>query len=82
MVSRRSFLRANGAVLAAGGLGITLPDPAAATGRTDVLLPNFGRPSRLDVAELGSLLAEPFEIVRGDAFFTLLNDDFERRRAH
>ncbi|MFI7450033.1 twin-arginine translocation signal domain-containing protein [Nonomuraea sp. NPDC049714] len=33
MVSRRSFLRANGVVLAANGLGITLPDQAVAPER-------------------------------------------------
>jgi hypothetical protein len=32
-----------------------------------------------DVAELAALLGDPFEIVRGDTFFKLLNDDFERR---
>ncbi|MEV6156927.1 hypothetical protein AB0L53_41965 [Nonomuraea sp. NPDC052129] len=35
-----------------------------------------------DVAELGALLTDPFEIVRGDTFFKLLNDDFERRGTH
>ncbi|WP_408964080.1 twin-arginine translocation signal domain-containing protein, partial [Nonomuraea angiospora] len=30
MVSRRRFLRANGVVLAAGGLGLTFQGPAAA----------------------------------------------------
>ncbi|MEU4232679.1 GxGYxYP domain-containing protein [Nonomuraea sp. NPDC026600] len=57
MVSRRSFLWANGVVLAAGGLGITLSDPATATTHTGAapLLPNFGRPTRLDVADVGAL---------------------------
>ncbi|MEV1172503.1 GxGYxYP domain-containing protein, partial [Nonomuraea sp. NPDC049784] len=56
MVSRRSFLRANGVVLAAGGLGLTLQGPAAArTSPTTPLLPNFGRPSHLDFADISTL---------------------------
>ncbi|MEU7833707.1 GxGYxYP domain-containing protein [Nonomuraea sp. NPDC049129] len=54
MVSRRTFLWANGVVLAAGGLGITLPSPAAASTRVP-LLPNFGRPTRLDFADVSTL---------------------------
>ncbi|MFI7642449.1 GxGYxYP domain-containing protein [Nonomuraea sp. NPDC049400] len=56
MVSRRSFLRANGVVLAAGGLGLTLQAPAAAGTRpTAPLLPNFGRPTHLDFADISTL---------------------------
>ncbi|MGR6912744.1 GxGYxYP domain-containing protein [[Actinomadura] parvosata] len=53
MVSRRTFLRANAVVLAAGGLGVSLPAQAA-TAATP-LLPGFGRPSRLDFADLSTL---------------------------
>lgn len=31
-----------------------------------------------DIAELGSLLTEPFEIVRGDTFFNLLDQHLDR----
>ncbi|MFI7132255.1 GxGYxYP domain-containing protein [Nonomuraea sp. NPDC050153] len=56
MVSRRSFLQANGVVLAAGGLGLTLQGPAAARTRPAApLLPNFGRPTHLDFADLTTL---------------------------
>ncbi|MCF6468829.1 hypothetical protein FAF44_10570 [Nonomuraea sp. MG754425] len=53
MVSRRTFLRANGVVLATSGLGVTLPAPSAAAATP--LLPGFGRPSRLDFADLTAL---------------------------
>ncbi|MEV1003299.1 GxGYxYP domain-containing protein [Nonomuraea sp. NPDC050202] len=52
MVSRRTFLRANGVVLAAGGLGVSLPAQAAAA---TPLLPGFGRPTSLDFADLSTL---------------------------
>ncbi|MEO3797112.1 GxGYxYP domain-containing protein [Nonomuraea sp. B10E15] len=56
MVSRRNFLLANTAVLAAGGLGVSLSTPAAATtAATRTLLPNFGRPTRLDHADVSAL---------------------------
>ncbi|MGW3351467.1 GxGYxYP domain-containing protein [Nonomuraea rubra] len=53
MVSRRTFLRANGLALAAGGLGIALP--AQATAAAAPLLPGFGRPTRLDFADVSTL---------------------------
>ncbi|SEH00465.1 GxGYxY sequence motif-containing protein [Nonomuraea solani] len=56
MVSRRSFLWANGLALAAGGLGLTVSGPAAAATRTAApLLPGFGRPTRLDFADIATL---------------------------
>ncbi|MGP4096511.1 GxGYxYP domain-containing protein [Nonomuraea sp. KM90] len=58
MVSRRSFLWANGVVLAAGGLGLTLPTSPAAASATRAavpLLPGFGRPTRLDFADISTL---------------------------
>ncbi|GAA3530633.1 hypothetical protein GCM10022419_007050 [Nonomuraea rosea] len=56
MVSRRTFLRANSVVFAAGGLGLALPSTATATTLTTTpLLPGFGRPTRLDVADVSTL---------------------------
>ncbi|MGW2836631.1 GxGYxYP domain-containing protein [Streptomyces sp. NPDC001493] len=57
MVSRRTLLQAGGAALAAGGPGIFFsPRAGAAENRaTARLLPSFGRPARLDVADVGSL---------------------------
>ncbi|MEV4069773.1 GxGYxYP domain-containing protein [Nonomuraea fuscirosea] len=57
MVSRREFLWANGVVLAAGGLGLTLPaSPAGAATRAPApLLPGFGRATRLDFADISTL---------------------------
>ncbi|MFB6959250.1 GxGYxYP domain-containing protein [Streptomyces sp. NPDC056309] len=57
MVTRRNFLQAGSAVLAAGGLGLSLPHPAGAAEPADAarLLPAFGRPTRLDVADVGAL---------------------------
>lgn len=57
MVSRRTLLQAGGAALAAGGGGTFLsPGVAAAQPRTPAeLLPSFGRPARLDVADVGPL---------------------------
>ncbi|MFC5831149.1 GxGYxYP domain-containing protein [Nonomuraea insulae] len=55
MVSRRSFLWANGVVLAAGGLGLTLPASPAAARAQAPLLPGFGRPTRLDFADISTL---------------------------
>ncbi|WP_329126184.1 GxGYxYP domain-containing protein [Streptomyces sp. NBC_01465] len=57
MVSRRSFLMAPGATLAAAGLGISLPaSSAAAESRSAArLLPSFGSPVHLDVADAGAL---------------------------
>lgn len=55
MVSRRSFLWANGVVLAAGGLGLTLPASPAAARAQAPLLPGFGRPARLDFADISTL---------------------------
>ncbi|MEU6718854.1 GxGYxYP domain-containing protein [Nonomuraea sp. NPDC046802] len=64
MVSRRNLFRGllwtNGMALAAGTLGTTpsgnlaTTPTGAATARTP-LLPNFGRPTRLDVADVGTL---------------------------
>ncbi|GAA3713233.1 hypothetical protein GCM10022224_093450 [Nonomuraea antimicrobica] len=53
MVSRRTFLWANGVALATGGLGIGPPATAATT--PTPLLPGFGRPTRLDFADLSTL---------------------------
>jgi hypothetical protein len=60
MVTRRTFLAANGAVLAAGTLGTLGAAPAAASGATSPhrLLPAFGRPRHLDVADVGPLPGE------------------------
>ncbi|WP_338702857.1 GxGYxYP domain-containing protein [Streptomyces sp. Q6] len=57
MVTRRSLLRTGGAVLAAGAFGISLPGGARAAERATAarLLPSFGRPTRLDVADVGAL---------------------------
>ncbi|MGW1468177.1 GxGYxYP domain-containing protein [Streptomyces sp. NPDC002308] len=57
MVSRRTLLQAGGAALAAGGPGIFFsPRAGAAENRAAArLLPSFGRPTRLDVADVGSL---------------------------
>ncbi|MEV1023207.1 GxGYxYP domain-containing protein [Streptomyces sp. NPDC050264] len=57
MVSRRNLLQAGGAVLAAGSLGLSLPGraDAARPGETARLLPSFGRPTRLDVADVSAL---------------------------
>ncbi|MFF7365496.1 GxGYxYP domain-containing protein [Streptomyces sp. NPDC008125] len=57
MVSRRTLLQAGGAALAAGGPGIFFsPGAGAAENRAAArLLPSFGRPARLDVADVGSL---------------------------
>ncbi|WP_428950847.1 GxGYxYP domain-containing protein [Streptomyces sp. cg35] len=56
MVSRRSLLQAGGAVLAAGGLGLSSPHEAGAAGRAaSRVLPSFGRPTRLDVADVSAL---------------------------
>ncbi|MFB7708552.1 twin-arginine translocation signal domain-containing protein [Streptomyces sp. NPDC056105] len=56
MVSRRSLLQASGAALAAGGLGMGLPNPAgAAESVARPLLPSFGRPAHLDVADVSTL---------------------------
>ncbi|WP_327179622.1 GxGYxYP family putative glycoside hydrolase [Streptomyces sp. NBC_01335] len=57
MVSRRTLLQAGGAALAGGGPGIFFsPRAGAAESRaTARLLPSFGRPTRLDVAGVGSL---------------------------
>lgn len=77
MVSRRNLLQAGGAVLAAGGLGLSLPLRAEAAGKPTGrgagasaehgagasaghgagarLLPSFGRPTRLDVADVSAL---------------------------
>ncbi|WP_233521589.1 GxGYxYP domain-containing protein [Streptomyces triticagri] len=55
-MSRRTFLRANGAVLAAGVLGAQLPATAHALGSTSTpMLPSFGRATHLDVAGVGAL---------------------------
>ncbi|MEU0132943.1 GxGYxYP domain-containing protein [Streptomyces sp. NPDC006296] len=54
MVSRRTLLHAGGAALAAGGLGISLPDGAGAAPAAR-LLPSFGRPTHLDVADVSRL---------------------------
>ncbi|MET7660512.1 GxGYxYP domain-containing protein [Streptomyces sp. NPDC005356] len=57
MVSRRSLLQASGAALAAGGLGLCLPHPAGAaeSAAARPLLPSFGRPTHLDVADVSTL---------------------------
>ncbi|MEU1214541.1 GxGYxYP domain-containing protein [Streptomyces sp. NPDC005790] len=57
MVSRRTLLQAGGAALTAGGLGMTLPERARAAeaGTAVPLLPSFGRPHRLDVADISAL---------------------------
>ncbi|MFJ8825339.1 GxGYxYP domain-containing protein [Streptomyces sp. NPDC102467] len=57
MVSRRNLLQAGGAVLAAGSLRLSLPGRADAAGPGEArrLLPSFGRPTRLDVADVSSL---------------------------
>ncbi|MET8864375.1 GxGYxYP domain-containing protein [Nonomuraea sp. NPDC004580] len=55
MVSRREFLLANGTVLAAGALGLSLPAAPAAASASAPLLPGFGRPSRLDYADIATL---------------------------
>jgi hypothetical protein len=57
MVSRRSLLQASGAALAAGGLGIGLPNPAGAaeSAAARPLLPSFGRPTHLDIADVSTL---------------------------
>ncbi|MGE6738281.1 hypothetical protein, partial [Streptomyces sp. NPDC059900] len=66
MVSRRILLQAGGAALAGGGLGLVSPQQAGAagaragadagkSGAAARLLPSFGRPVRLDVADVGSL---------------------------
>jgi hypothetical protein len=57
MVSRRNLLQAGGAVLAAGSLGICLPQQAGAAerGAAARLLPSFGRATRLDVADVSKL---------------------------
>ncbi|WP_406673654.1 GxGYxYP domain-containing protein [Nonomuraea sp. N2-4H] len=57
MVSRREFLLANGTVLAAGALGLSFPAaPASASApATAPLLPGFGRPTRLDYADIATL---------------------------
>ncbi|MEV4802883.1 GxGYxYP domain-containing protein [Nonomuraea sp. NPDC049421] len=55
MVSRREFLLANGTVLAAGALGLSLPAAPAAASTSAPLLPGFGRPTRLDYADLATL---------------------------
>ncbi|WP_214408964.1 GxGYxYP domain-containing protein [Sphaerisporangium fuscum] len=57
MLSRRTFLLANGVVLASGGLGLSLPGTAEA--RADApLLPSFGRPTHLDVADVSTLTGD------------------------
>ncbi|WP_392674635.1 GxGYxYP domain-containing protein [Streptomyces sp. LN785] len=55
MVSRRTFLRVNGAAAAAGLWGLGQPSVARAEGVPSRLLPSFGRPLRLDVADVGDL---------------------------
>ncbi|MGW0858525.1 GxGYxYP domain-containing protein [Streptomyces sp. NPDC002690] len=57
MVSRRTLLQAGGAALAVGGAGIFLSTPAVAAQSRPAapLLPSFGRPTRLDVADVSSL---------------------------
>ncbi|MFG1696793.1 GxGYxYP domain-containing protein [Nonomuraea sp. NPDC049309] len=57
MVSRREFLLANGTVLAAGALGLGFPAaPASASApATAPVLPGFGRPTRLDYADIATL---------------------------
>ncbi|WP_345395149.1 hypothetical protein [Nonomuraea salmonea] len=55
MVSRREFLLANGTVLAAGALGLSLPAARAAASASAPLLPGFGRPTRLDYADIATL---------------------------
>ncbi|MFE4455170.1 GxGYxYP domain-containing protein [Streptomyces sp. NPDC056796] len=57
MVSRRTLLQAGGAALAAGGPGVLLPGRADAAGHgaASRQLPSFGRPTRLDVADVSSL---------------------------
>ncbi|TXS12826.1 hypothetical protein EAO68_22130 [Streptomyces sp. wa22] len=57
MVSRRTLLQAGGAAFAAGGPGIALPDraDAAESGAAARLLPSFGGPTHLDVADVSSL---------------------------
>ncbi|MGW2279814.1 GxGYxYP domain-containing protein [Streptomyces sp. NPDC001770] len=57
MVSRRTLLQAGGAALAAGGPGILFSPRAGATENRAAarLLPSFGRPTRLDVADVGAL---------------------------
>ncbi|WP_394428801.1 GxGYxYP domain-containing protein [Streptomyces sp. SGAir0957] len=75
MVTRRGLLRTGGAVLAAGGLGLSLPphqaagapltagapngtgapNRAGAPSGTGRLLPSFGRPKKLDVADVSAL---------------------------
>ncbi|MFE2374635.1 GxGYxYP domain-containing protein [Streptomyces sp. NPDC059398] len=71
MVTRRNLLQTGGAALAAGALGISLPGRATASAPASPstsalapaterataarLLPSFGRPVRLDVADVGAL---------------------------
>ncbi|MFH8487710.1 GxGYxYP domain-containing protein [Streptomyces longisporoflavus] len=57
MVSRRILLQAGGATLAGAGLGFTSQQQAGAveSGAATRLLPSFGRPVRLDVADVSAL---------------------------
>ncbi|WFB85383.1 MULTISPECIES: GxGYxYP domain-containing protein [Streptomyces] len=56
MVTRRNLLRTGGAVAAAGGLGLVGPPQAEAEAAPPPrLLPSFGRPTRLDVADVSAL---------------------------
>ncbi|MFG2589536.1 GxGYxYP domain-containing protein [Streptomyces sp. NPDC048438] len=57
MVSRRTLLQAGGTVFTVSGIGISRPAEAvAAEARNNApLLPSFGRPTRLDVADISSL---------------------------
>lgn len=56
MVTRRNLLRTGGAVAAAGGLGLVGPPQAeAGAAPPPRLLPSFGRPTRLDVADVSAL---------------------------
>ncbi|PWS51603.1 hypothetical protein DLE01_10995 [Streptomyces sp. FT05W] len=76
MVSRRTLLQAGGAALAAGGPGIFLPNraDAAGTGAAARLLPSFGRPARLDVADVSALDGD------GQLLLTTLQGVVNRRR--
>ncbi|MGW5216106.1 GxGYxYP domain-containing protein [Streptomyces sp. NPDC004051] len=54
MVTRRGLLRTGSATVAAGGLGLVRP-PRAGAAPAPRILPSFGRPTRLDVADVSAL---------------------------
>ncbi|GAA1361434.1 GxGYxYP domain-containing protein [Streptomyces beijiangensis] len=60
MVSRRTFLLTHGTALTAAGLGFSLPGSAAASAPASpaALLPSFGRPTRLDTADVSALTGD------------------------